>query len=95
MSSSSDRDEREIDEYYDESNSSYSSSENSSSESDSTDKQYSSGVPLEVLQEEIRRKAAFGLFASPSTSVQPSTPFPNEEEDILYCCAMDNSIQNR
>ena len=49
VSSSSDRDEREIDEYYDESNSSYSSSENSSSESDSTDKQYSSGVPLEVL----------------------------------------------
>ena len=49
VSSSIDRDEREINEYYDESNSSGSSSESSSSESDSTDKQYSSGVPLEVL----------------------------------------------
>ena len=48
VSSSIDRDEREINEYYDESNSSGSGSE-SSSESDSTDKQYSSGVPLEVL----------------------------------------------
>ena len=49
MSSSSDRDEREIDEYYDESNNSGSSSESSSSENDSMDKQYSFGVPLEVL----------------------------------------------
>ena len=49
---SSDRDEREIDKYHDENNSSGSSSESSSSESGSLDEQYSSGVlgiPLEVL----------------------------------------------
>ena len=40
MSSSTDRDEREIDKYYDESNSSGSSSESSSSRGNSMDKQY-------------------------------------------------------
>lgn len=52
MSSSSDRDEKEIDKYQDESNSSDSSSESNSSGSDSMDEQYSSGVlgvPLKVL----------------------------------------------
>lgn len=73
VSSSSDRGDREIDKYHDESNSSDSSSSDSSSSSDtnSTDKQYSSGilkVPLEVLQEEMRRTAASGLHASSSTS---------------------------
>ena len=56
MSSSSDKDKREIDKYNDESNnsnsssSSSSSSSNSSSSSDSgsTDEQYSSKVPLEA-----------------------------------------------
>ena len=58
MSSSSDRDEREIDENHDESNTSDSSSDSgshcSSSRGNTTDEQYSSrvpGVPLEVLQE--------------------------------------------
>lgn len=73
MSSSSDRGDREIDKYHDESNCSDNSSSDSSSSSDtnSTDEQYSSGilkVPLEVLQEEMRRTAAFGLHASSSTS---------------------------
>lgn len=74
MSSSSDRGDREIDKYHDESNSSDSSSSDSSSSSsdtNSTDEQYSSGilkVPLEVLQEEMRRTAASGLHASSSTS---------------------------
>ena len=59
MSLSSDRDDREIDKYHDESNSSDSSSSDSSNSSDtnSTDEQYSSGVlkvPLEVLREEMR-----------------------------------------
>jgi len=52
VSSSSDRDEIEIDEYHNESNNGGGSSESSSSESNSTDEQYSSGVPgvpLEVL----------------------------------------------
>ena len=50
MSSSSDKDKREIDEYNDESNNSNSSSSSSSSSSDSgsTDEQYSSKVPLEA-----------------------------------------------
>ena len=73
MSSSSDRGDREIGKYHDESNNSDSSSSDSSSSSDtnSTDEQYSSGilkVPLEVLQEEMRRTAASGLHASSSTS---------------------------
>ena len=73
MSSSSDRGDRETDKYHNESNSSDSSSSDSSSSSDtnSTDEQYSSGilkVPLEVLQEEMRRTAASGLHASSSTS---------------------------
>ena len=74
MSSSSDRGDRETDKYHNESNSSDSSSSDSSSSSsdtNSTDEQYSSGilkVPLEVLQEEMRRTAASGLHASSSTS---------------------------
>ena len=48
MSSSSDKDKREIDEYNDESNNSNSCSSSSSSESGSTDEQYSSKVPLEA-----------------------------------------------
>ena len=48
MSSPSDKDKREIDEYNDESNNSNSSSSSSSSDSGSTDEQYSSKVPLEV-----------------------------------------------
>ena len=48
MSLPSDKDKREIDEYYDESNNSNSSSSSSSSDSGSTDEQYSSKVPLEA-----------------------------------------------
>lgn len=48
MSSSSDKDKREIDEYNDESNNSNSCSSSSSSDSGSTDEQYSSKVPLEA-----------------------------------------------
>lgn len=51
MSSSSDRDEREIGDYHDECNSS-GNNESGSSESGSSDEHYSSGVlgvPLEVL----------------------------------------------
>ena len=81
MSSSSDRDEREIDENHDESNTSDSSSDSgsscSSSEGNTTDKQYSFGVPrvpLEVLQEEMRTRVAFGLFAFPSTNARCPPP---------------------
>ena len=81
-------DKREIDEYQDESN----KNESSSSDSDSTNKQYSFGVPrvpLKVLQEEMRKRETFRSSADPSTNAQLSTHSPNEEEDILYCYAMD------
>ena len=98
VSSSSDRDEREIDEYHDESNSSDGRSESASSQSSSnsssssgstTDKQYSSkvlGVPLEVLQKELKARAMSGLSAGTSTSALSSIPSP--EEEILYCCTV-------
>ena len=76
MSSSSDRDKREIDEYHNESNGS-----GSSSESNFADEQYLFGVPrvpLEVLWEEMRRRVASGLFTSPSTNVEPFIPSPSE-----------------
>ena len=59
--------------------------------SGSTDKQYSSGVPgvpLEVLQKEMRRRVASGSSASPSISVQPSIPSPSEMVDIIYSCSV-------
>ena len=92
VSSFSDRDEREIDEYHNQSISSSSSSDSSSSGSDSTDEQYPFGVlgaPLEVLQEEMRKMATFRSSAALSINVQPSTLSLDEEEDTLYCCAMD------
>ena len=79
MSLSSDGDEREIDEYQDDSN--------SSSDSGSKDERYSSGVPevpLKVLQEELRQRVASRSSAGPSTSAPTSTPSPSEE-DFLYC----------
>lgn len=82
MFSSSDRNEREIDKYHDES-----SSSGSGSESGSSNEQYSSrvpGVPLDVLQGEMRRRVASGSSIGPSTSVQPPIPSPNEEVDIIY-----------
>ena len=87
MSSSSDKDEREIDEYHNESNSS-----GSSSESNSADEQYSSrvpGVPLEVLREEMRRRAVSRSSTSPSTNVEPFIPSPREEVDIIYSCIVN------
>ena len=91
-----DRDEREIDEYHNESNTSGSDSESDSSRSSSSggetiNEQYSSrvlGIPLEVFQEEMRTRAASGSFANPSTSAPSSIPSPSEKEDISYCCAV-------
>ena len=67
MSSFSDRDEREIDEYHDQT----SSNDSSSSDSSSTNEKYSSGVPrvpLEVLQEEMKKRAASGSSIGSCTS---------------------------
>jgi len=87
-------DKREIDKYQDESN----SNESRSSDNDSTNKQYSFGVPrvpLKVLQEEMRKRATFGSSADPSTNAQLSTHSPNEEEDIFILLCHGHSIQNR
>ena len=74
VSSSNNSDDREIDEYHDSnpSGSSIDSSNNSSSGGNTTDEQYTSGVPgvpLDVFQEEMRTRMAFGSLAGTSTSV--------------------------
>ena len=46
------------------------------------------GVPLVVLQEELRQRTASSSSTDPSTSVPASIPSPSEEEDILYYCAI-------
>ena len=75
MSSSSNRDDGEINECHDESNSSEGSS---SSESSSLDEVYSSGtsrIPLEVFQEDMRKKVA--LRSSTGSSIAPLAPIPS------------------
>ena len=80
VSLSSGRDDREIDEYHDKSNSSEgSSSDESSSESSSSDEVYLSstpGIPLKVFQEEMRMRAASGSFVGPSTTLPAPIPSP-------------------
>ena len=79
-----------MDEYHDESNSSSSSSGSGSSVSNSSNEHYSSGVPLEVLQEKLRQRTATNSSAGPSFRVPTSIPSSSEEEekDILYCYAV-------
>ena len=76
-----------MDEYHDESNSSSSSSGSGNSVSNSSNEHYSSGVPLEVLQEKLRQRTATNSSAGPSFRVPTSIPSSSEEEekDILYC----------
>ena len=72
--SCSDRDDKEIDEYYDKSDNS--SGSESSSEDKSSDKQYHSGaprIPLEVFQNEMRLRTMSSSFASPF-SIPSSNP---------------------
>ena len=79
MPSFSDRDDREIDEYHDKSNSSEdSSSSESSFESSSSDEVYSSrtpGIPFEVFYEKMRKRALLVSFDGPSTT--PPAPIPS------------------
>ena len=78
ISSSSNSTDKAIDEYHD--TTSYSGSSgtsNSSSEVSSTDERYTfgvPGVPLEVIQEQLRKRAASGSHAGTSKSVPPSSP---------------------
>ena len=77
--SSSNRDDGEINECHDKSNSSEgSSSSESSFKSSSLDEVYSSGtsrIPLEVFQEEMRKKVA--LRSSTGSSIAPLAPIPS------------------
>ena len=96
VSSSNNSDNRVIDEHHDNTSDSGSSSNSGSRSGDSSssggnnmDGQYTSGVPgvpLEVLQEELRMKAASGSHAGTSISASSSTT-PDEVE-IVYSCAV-------
>ena len=82
--------ERERDEYHEKSNNS-STSGSDSSASRSSDKHYLSGVPgvpLQVFQEELRQKTVLSSSAGPSSRIPASISSLDEEEDILYCCAI-------
>ena len=81
VSSSNNSIDKTIDEYRD-SNYSGSSSSNSSSGGNTTNEEYTSsvlGVPLEVLQEQLRTRAISGV----GTMSIPSSP-PLDEEETMY-----------
>ena len=86
VSSSDDSTKKDIDEYYDSSDNSSDHSSHSNEES-SSDEGYTSGVlglPLEVVQEQLKK--ASGSQASVSSSVPPSNPL--DEEETIYSCAV-------
>ena len=88
ISSSSDSTEKAIDEYYDTTSNGSSSNSSHSSEESSTDEGYTSGVPglpLKVIQEQIRK--ASGSKAGTSSNVPPSSPL--DEKETVYSCAVD------
>ena len=85
--SSSNSTERAIDEYYDTTSDNSSENSSHSSEGSSSDEGYTSGVPglpLEVIQEQLRK--AFGSQAGTQSSVPSFNPL--EEEEIVYSCAV-------
>ena len=91
VSSSSNSNDREIDEYHDSSlsGSSTDSSSNSSSRGKTMDEQYTSGVPgvpLDIFQKKIRMRMASRSLAGISTSSPLS--LSSSEEETLYSCAV-------
>ena len=85
LSSSRNSNHREIDEYHDSSLSGSSTDSSISSGGNTTNEQYTSGVPgvpLDIFQQEIRTRMAFGSLASTSTSVPLS--HSSSEEETLY-----------
>ena len=87
ISSSSNSTEKAIDEYYDTTNNSGSSNRSHSNQGSSTDKGYTFGVtglPLEVIQGQLRK--ASSSQASSSSIVPPSNPL--DEEEIVYNCVV-------
>jgi len=76
VSSCSNSIDKAIDEYHDSTsyNGSSNSTNNNSNGGNTTDEEYTSGVPgvpLEVLHEQLNTRAAFGSRAGTSTSVPP------------------------
>ena len=85
--SSSNSTEKAIDEYYDSTSDNSSDNSSHSSEGSSSDEGYTSGIPglpLEVVQEQLRK--AFGSQAGVSSSVPPSGPL--DEEETVYSCTI-------
>ena len=88
VSSSSNSVNQAIDEYHD---SSYSGSSSNSSRisGNTTDEEYTSGVPrvpLEVFQEHLRMRAASGSRAGTSMSIPSSLPL--DKVETVYSCAV-------
>ena len=87
ISLSSNSTEKAIDEYYDTTSDSGSSSSSHSSKESSTDEGYTSGVPglpLEVIQEQLRK--ASSSKAGTSSNVPLSSPL--DEEETVYSCVV-------
>ena len=79
--------EKAIDEYYDDSSDNSSDNSSHSNKGSSSDGWYTSGVPglpLEVIQEQLRK--ASGSQADVSSSVPPSNPL--DEEETIYSYAV-------
>ena len=89
LSSFSDSVDKAIDEYTDRSSFSGSSDSNSSSSGSSsegnTSDEYTSGVPLEVLQEGLKTRFESGSKAGTSA---PSSTVQDEKEEVVYSCAI-------
>ena len=85
--SSSNSTEKAINEYYDTTSDSGSSNSSHSSKGSFKDEGYTSGVlglPLEVIQEQLRK--AFGSQAGTQSSVLSFNPL--DEEETVYSCAV-------
>ena len=86
--SSSNSVDKAIDEYHDSNYSGSSSNSSSSSSSgNTTDKEYTfgvPGVPLEVLQEQLRTRTASGAGTSTSIPLSP----PLDEVETVYSCVV-------
>ena len=91
VSLSSNSIDKAIDEYHDSTSYSGSSSSisNNSSGGNTMDEEYTSGVPgvpLEVLQEQLRTREASGSWDGTLVSVPPSTPL--DKVEIVYSCVV-------
>ena len=98
ISLSSNSIEKDIDEYHDTTsyNSSSSSTSHSGSGGSTTDEGYTSGVlgvPLEVLQEQIRK--AFGPQAGTSSSIPLSSPLDEVETVYSYVVGVSSKTSEQ